>query len=124
MGNKDGDTGSDGVAGAVGSLGLMRTACWNPEKRKGYFEAAHGSAPKLAGKNTANPYSMIGSAAFMLELAFGLEEEASLIMDGLESVLADGFRTQEIATADTPRDRILSTTEFGSMTRSYMIATA
>ena len=37
MGNKDGDTGSDGVAGAVGSLGLMRTACWNPEKRKGYF---------------------------------------------------------------------------------------
>jgi 3-isopropylmalate dehydrogenase len=39
---------------------------------KAYYEPSHGSAPDIAGKNLANPYSMIGSVALMLDMSFGM----------------------------------------------------
>ena len=72
---------TDQAGGVLGSLGLMPSACIGPEK--GYVEPAHGSAPDIAGKNIANPYSMIGSVAFLFDKCFGLKEEADAIWTAL-----------------------------------------
>ena len=56
--NMQGDILTDQAGGILGSLGLMPSACLNPETGRGYFEPAHGSAPDIAGKGIANPFSM------------------------------------------------------------------
>ncbi len=119
--NMQGDILTDQAAGILGSLGLMPSACLNPETGKGYFEPAHGSAPDIAGKNVANPYSMIGSVAFMLEKSFGLEKEANEIWDSLSNVFGDGYRTKELANANTLENKILSTSQFGDRVRDRIL---
>lgn len=111
--NMQGDILTDQGGGVIGSLGLVPSACLGPEK--GYVEPAHGSAPDIAGTNTANPYSMIGSVAFMLEKCFGLAAEAHAIWDAMFALFEAGYRTSELATKDTPRAKILGTTQFGDM---------
>ncbi|MCK5354255.1 MAG: 3-isopropylmalate dehydrogenase, partial [Methyloprofundus sp.] len=74
MENMFGDILSDQGGGILGSLGLMPSACLGDEKS--YYEPSHGSAPDIAGKNIANPYSMIGSVAMMLENSFDMADEA------------------------------------------------
>jgi isocitrate dehydrogenase (NAD+) len=65
MENLFGDVISDLCAGLVGGLGLVPGA--NIGTRVAVFEAAHGSAPDIAGKGMANPIAMILSAALMLK---------------------------------------------------------
>ena len=65
MENMMGDILSDLGGGILGSLGLMPSACVGPDKA--YYAPAHGSAPAIAGRGIATPYSMIGSVALMLE---------------------------------------------------------
>ena len=113
--NMQGDILTDQAAGILGSLGLMASACLNPETGKGYYEPAHGSAPALAGKGIANPFSMIGSVAFMLERSFGLNEEAQHVWNALFAVFSNGYRTTELKNLNTPAERILSTEQFGDM---------
>ncbi|MGR9071765.1 MAG: 3-isopropylmalate dehydrogenase, partial [Gammaproteobacteria bacterium] len=74
MENMFGDILSDQGGGILGSLGLMPSACLGDDKA--YYEPSHGSAPDIAGKDIANPYSMIGSVAMMLEYSFGMDGEA------------------------------------------------
>ncbi len=62
--NMFGDIVSDLCAGLVGGLGLVPGA--NIGDNAAVFEAVHGSAPDLAGRNTANPAAMIQSAVMML----------------------------------------------------------
>lgn len=119
--NMQGDIITDQGGGIMGSLGFMPSACLNPETGNGYFEPAHGSAPDIAGKGIANPYSMIGSVAFMLDKAFGLKREAREIWDGLTDVLARGYRTQEVAGANTPKDKILTTSQFGDLVTRHIL---
>ena len=95
MENMMGDILSDQAGGILGSLGLMPSACVGP--RKAYYEPAHGSAPDIAGQGIANPYSMIGSVAMMLETSFGMHEEARTIWSALTQVFADGYATQDLA---------------------------
>ena len=99
---------SDLGGGVLGSLGLMPSACVGPDKA--YYEPAHGSALDIAGRGIANPYSMIGSVALMLETSFGLVEEARAVWSALEEVFADGY-----ATADLAREgaTVLATAGFG-----------
>ena len=80
MENMFGDILSDQGGGILGSLGLMPSACIGLEKA--YYEPSHGSAPDIAGKNIANPYSMIGSVAMMLENSFDMEAESKECLDG------------------------------------------
>ena len=94
--NLQGDIITDQGGGIIGSLGLMPSACINPETGKGYFEPAHGSAPDIAGKGIANPYSMIGSVAFMLQ-HLGLENEARDVLRAQDRVFAQGYRTRELS---------------------------
>ena len=111
--NMQGDILTDQAGGILGSLGLMPSACVGPQKS--YFEPAHGSAPTIAGKNIANPYSMIGSVAFMLEKSFGLTQEANEIWTALTNVFSQGFRTKELAGNGTLEGKVLSTSQFGDM---------
>ncbi|MGZ4857121.1 MAG: isocitrate/isopropylmalate family dehydrogenase [Methanobacteriaceae archaeon] len=85
--NLFGDILSDEGAGLVGGLGLIPSA--NIGKNQGLFEPVHGSAPRHAGKGTANPSAMILSAVLMLDY---LEEnyEANRLENALVKVLAEG----------------------------------
>ena len=110
MENMFGDILSDQAGGILGSLGLMPSACLGPEKA--YYEPSHGSAPDIAGKNIANPYSMIGSVAMMLDMSFNMREEAKNLWRAMESVFAAGYSTPDLSRPGT--DIVLvSTEEFG-----------
>ncbi len=110
MENLFGDILSDQAGGILGSLGLMPSACIGPEKS--YYEPSHGSAPDIAGKNIANPYSMIGSVAMMLEMSFGMDQEAKNLWQAMQSVFADGYSTSDLSKPGTGVT-IVSTQEFG-----------
>lgn len=110
MENMFGDILSDQGGGIIGSLGLMPSACLGDDKA--YYEPAHGSAPDIAGRNIANPYSMIGSAAMMLEYSFGMVAEARQIWAAMQGVFADGFSTPDLAQLGGAA-KTISTQDFG-----------
>lgn len=101
--NLYGDILSDLAAGLIGGLGLVPGA--NIGQDMAIFEAAHGSAPDIAGKNIANPTAMILSACMMLDY-LEMKEAAQTIRQSLDTVLSDP--------ANFTRDLggTLSTTEF------------
>jgi 3-isopropylmalate dehydrogenase len=109
MENMFGDILSDQAGGILGSLGLMPSACQGPEKS--YYEPSHGSAPDIAGQGIANPYSMIGSIAMMLEMSFGMAAEAQNVWDAMQGVFADGFSTPDLSRGGSAN--LISTSEFG-----------
>ena len=112
MENMFGDILSDQAGGILGSLGLMPSACLGPDKA--YYEPSHGSAPDIAGQNIANPYSMIGSVAMMLEMSFGLETEARNVWHAMQSVFAQGNSTPDLS---KPGEgvKMISTQAFGDL---------
>ncbi len=111
MENMFGDILSDQGGGILGSLGLMPSACIGPEKA--YYEPSHGSAPDIAGQNIANPYSMIGSVAMMLEFSFGMKQEADNIWNAMQSVFADGYSTADLSRPDSGV-KMINTVDFGN----------
>ena len=110
MENMFGDILSDQGGGILGSLGLMPSACVGPEKA--YYEPSHGSAPDIAGQGIANPYSMIGSVAMMLEMSFGLDDEARNVWHAMQSVFADGYSTPDLSRPGA-QVNLISTADFG-----------
>jgi 3-isopropylmalate dehydrogenase len=110
MENMFGDILSDQGGGILGSLGLMPSACKGPEKS--YYEPSHGSAPDIAGQNIANPYSMIGSVAMMLENSFGMVEESKNVWHAMQSVFAEGFSTPDLSKPGSDV-KMIKTAEFG-----------
>ena len=115
MENMFGDILSDQGGGILGSLGLMPSACMGPEKA--YYEPSHGSAPDIAGQGVANPYSMIGSVAMMLEMSFGLHKEARQVWQAMQDVLAAGHSTPDLqqpgAIGAKDKAKLISTAAFG-----------
>lgn len=83
--NLYGDIVSDLVAGLVGGLGVAPGA--NIGEEGAVFEAVHGSAPQIAGKNLANPLAMILSGVEMLKY-LGFMKEAQKVEKSVEQVLA------------------------------------
>ena len=110
--NMMGDILTDQAGGVIGSLGLMPSACIGHEKS--YVEPAHGSAPDIAGKNIANPYSMIGSVALMFEKCLDLQDEATAIWEALFAVFERGYTTRELSSG-YDETKVLSTSDFGDM---------
>jgi 3-isopropylmalate dehydrogenase len=110
MENMFGDILSDQGGGILGSLGLMPSACIGPDKA--YYEPSHGSAPDIAGKNIANPYSMIGSVAMMLENSFDMADEARNVWAAMQAVFGDGYSTADLSKPGTGVTMI-STDQFG-----------
>jgi len=100
MPNLYGDIVSDLCAGLVGGLGVVGAA--NLGTEMGVFEAVHGSAPDIAGKNVANPTALLLSAVLML-VHIGERTAADAVMTALRQVLAAGqVRTRDLGgTAST-----------------------
>jgi isocitrate dehydrogenase (NAD+) len=92
--NLYGDIVSDLCAGLVGGLGVVPGA--NLGHEAAVFEAVHGSAPDIAGKNLANPTALLLSALLMLD-HIGETTAAQAIRRALERVLASGtVRTRDL----------------------------
>jgi isocitrate dehydrogenase (NAD+) len=87
LGNMFGDIVSDLAAGLVGGLGVVPGA--NIGEEYAVFEAVHGSAPDIAGKNLANPCALIFSALLMLR-HLGEEDAADKIWKSVVVTLAMG----------------------------------
>jgi isocitrate dehydrogenase (NAD+) len=102
--NLYGDIVSDLCAGLVGGLGVVPGA--NIGADTAVFEAVHGTAPDIAGKNIANPTALLLSALLMLD-HLGETTAAAAIRGALDRVLTEGrARTRDLGGT-------ASTTEFG-----------
>ncbi len=107
--NLNGDYLADACAAQVGGLGIAPGA--NVGDGVATFEAVHGSAPKYAGKNVANPCSLILSGAMLLE-HLGLGEAAKMTVRGVERTLLDGIMTKDLARAGEGLS-VVGTSQFG-----------
>jgi 3-isopropylmalate dehydrogenase len=98
--NMFGDILTDEASVLGGSLGLLASASVGGERegrsRLGLFEPIHGSAPDIAGQGKANPAGMMLSAALMLRMSFGLEQEANRIEQAIDDTLAARIRTGDL----------------------------
>ena len=109
--NLNGDYISDQLAAMVGGIGIAPGANINYQSGHAIFEATHGTAPDIAGKNLANPSSLILSSVMMLEY-LGWKEAAGLITLAMEKVFANGEATGDLARF-MPNGKSLGTKEFG-----------
>jgi len=103
--NLYGDIVSDIAAGLVGGLGVAPGA--NIGERAAVFEPVHGSAPKYAGQNRANPTALILSSALMLR-HLGETDAADAVEEAVRSVIAAG------ATVTADLGGTAGTREFGA----------
>jgi len=109
--NLNGDYLSDACAAQVGGLGLAPGANINYESGAALFEPTHGSAPKYAGLDKANPSSMILSGVMMLEY-IGWREAARLIVEALEKTIQQKTVTYDLERQMTGA-KLLKCSEFG-----------
>jgi len=116
--NLFGDILTDEASQIAGSMGMLASA--SVGESTGFFEPIHGSAHDIAGKDLANPLASILSAALMLEIGFGLKEEAKLLVDTIDQVLKEGFRTHDIADQNTNRFKVLGTAEMGKLVIKFL----
>jgi isocitrate dehydrogenase len=104
--NLQGDIVSDLCAGLVGGLGFAPSA--NIGDHISIFEAVHGTAPDIAGKNIANPTALLLSGIAMLR-HLGLMQNAAVIENSLLYTLEKGQHTGDFGNKNT---KPLNTTEF------------
>lgn len=109
--NMFGDILSDDAAQITGSLGMLASASLGDGVS--LFEPSAGSAPDIAGLGIANPLAQILSAAMLLTYALDMGEQAVLVENAVAHVLDEGWRTRDIADANTPADKILGTAQMG-----------
>ena len=106
-----GDILSDEASMITGSIGMLPSASL-AEGAFGMYEPVHGSAPDIAGTGKANPIAAILSAGMLLRYTLGLTTEADAIEQAVKDVLKEGWRTADIAQADS---KAASTAEMGSL---------
>lgn len=94
--NLNGDYVSDMLAAQVGGIGIAPGANINYLTGHAVFEATHGIAPDIAGKDIVNPSSIILSAVMMLEY-MGWNEAAIMINNALEALYQKGIVTSDLA---------------------------
>ena len=99
--NMFGDILTDEASVLAGSMGLLPSASLGEELnsaglRIGLYEPIHGSAPDIAGRDEANPLAAILSGAMMLEHSLGMKAEAEQIVQAVEGVVHDGYRTRDL----------------------------
>jgi 3-isopropylmalate dehydrogenase len=99
--NTFGDIITDEASMLAGSMGMLSSASLAGVPREGVrisglYEPIHGSAPKRAGLNMANPIATILSVAMMLRYSLGLTTEAQTVEAAVEAVLKQGYRTYDI----------------------------
>ena len=109
--NLNGDYLSDALSAQVGGLGMAPGANINYETGAAIFEATHGTAPRLAGLDKANPCSLLLSAEMMLRY-LGWDEAASLLVNSIETTIQNKTVTFDLY-ALMPGAVLLKTSEFG-----------
>ena len=108
--NLYGDILSDIAAEVSGSLGLCGSA--NLGDEYAMFEAIHGSAPDIAGKNIANPSGLINASIMMLK-HIKQNEKAALIANALNTTLESGIHTADLFDSNSTHSKEkVSTSEF------------
>ncbi len=111
--NMFGDILSDEAAQITGSLGMLASASLGDGTA--LYEPSHGSAPDIAGRGIANPLAQILSCEMMLRYSFDQGEAADDIRASVTSVLDQGYRTGDIADAQTPSEMIVGTAAMGDL---------
>ncbi|MDL2284651.1 NADP-dependent isocitrate dehydrogenase [Oxalobacter sp. OttesenSCG-928-P03] len=114
--NLNGDYISDALAAQVGGIGIAPGA--NISDSVAIFEATHGTAPSMAGKNNVNPGSLILSAEMMLR-HMGWTEAADIVIDSMQKAIASKRVTSDFARLMDDADEV-STSEFGDIMISCM----
>ena len=99
--NMFGDILSDEASMLAGSMGMLPSASLAGVPKEGInifglYEPIHGSAPRRAGLNMANPLAIILSVVMMLRYSFGLAKEAQTVDSAIDEVLKEGYRTYDI----------------------------
>ena len=100
--NMFGDILTDEASMLAGSMGMLPSASLagvpsgSSSNARGMYEPIHGSAPRRAGQNMANPIATILSCAMMLRYSFGLPDEAQAVESAVTNVLKEGYRTYDI----------------------------
>jgi len=99
--NMFGDILSDEASMLAGSMGMLPSASLGGGNL-GLYEPIHGSAPDIVGQGIANPLATILSVAMLLRHSLELHQEARAVEAAVESVLAEGYRTPDIAGTGEP----------------------
>jgi len=114
--NLNGDYISDALAAQVGGIGIAPGA--NLSNTTAMFEATHGTAPKIAGKDIANPSSLILSAEMMLR-HLGWTEAADLVLQGVGKAIASKRVTWDFSSQMEGATQV-SSSQFGEEIVSQM----
>lgn len=109
--NLNGDYLSDALAAQVGGLGLAPGV--NKSDTLSFYEATHGTAPGIAGKDMANPGSMVLCGAMMLE-EMGENKAGKKIRESLRKTLQSGYATPDLG-AQMKNPHIVGCREFGDL---------
>lgn len=104
-----GDVVADTAALLLGSRGMALSMNVGDGGRAVY-QTGHGAAHDLAGRDIANPVAQIQSMALLLHHSLGWHDEAGAVLEAVRTTLADGWRTQDIAAADS---HVVGTRELG-----------
>jgi 3-isopropylmalate dehydrogenase len=99
--NTFGDILTDEASMLAGSMGMLSSASLAGVPQEGVrifgmYEPIHGSAPRRAGLDMANPCALVLSVAMMLRYSFNLPEEAEAVEKAVDRVLEEGYRTYDI----------------------------
>ena len=118
--NTFGDILTDEASMLAGSMGMLPSASLagipiEGSAIFGLYEPIHGSSPKRAGLNMANPIATILSAAMMLRYSFGRIKEAEAIEKAVNKALNDGYRTYDIMSDGMKK---VATSEMGDLISS------
>ena len=108
--NLNGDYVSDMLAAQVGGIGIAPGANINYSTGNAIFEATHGIAPDIAGKDIVNPCSNLLSGVMLLE-HIGWGEAADMIVSALEKSFSEGYATADLARF-MPEGKPMGTTAF------------
>lgn len=109
--NTFGDILTDEASMLAGSMGMLPSASLG-SGRMGLYEPIHGSAPRHAGRNVANPIATILSAAMLLRYSLDLRPEAEAVEAAVQRVLDEGYRTYDV---HSPGTTLVGTAEMGDL---------
>ncbi len=116
--NMFGDVLADSGALLLGSRGMSYSGNFGDDRRAVY-QTGHGAAHDIAGHDRANPIGQILSVAMMLRESFGLPRHAARVEAAIESTLARGYRTRDIASAHST---VVGTRALGGLVTGAVLA--
>ncbi|GAA3756923.1 3-isopropylmalate dehydrogenase [Salinactinospora qingdaonensis] len=120
--NLFGDILTDEASMLTGSIGMLPSASLGQRRTEsgsfGLYEPIHGSAPDIAGQDSANPIGAVLSAALLLRHSLGLHREASAVEKAVEDVIHQGYRTVDLHEGGCT---VIGTQEMGQRIRDTLM---